>query len=191
MDREVQARIDLGLVQRVLFQDDRAAFEQLVRRHQGFVRAQLRHLCNGDNAYADDLAQETFLQAWRKLSLFRADARFSTWLYRVAHNCFLQARRGRSFMQADAVPSDEASNYASHDDATSLGMDLEQALRQLPDGERIALFYHAQIGLSHEETALVTGLPLGTVKTHVLRGKTRLRAWLDAYNAENKSGKPT
>ncbi len=183
MDREAEACIDHGLVKRVLLRDDRQAFEQLVRRHQGYVRAQLRHLCNGDAALADDLAQETFLQAWRKLDLFRGEARFSTWLYRVAHNCFLQAhRRGDTAKQAEPQ-NDEADAFMPHDDSRSLRMDMEHALRQLPDGERVVLFYHSQIGLSHEETAQVTGLPLGTVKTHAMRGKTRLRAWLEAYDS--------
>ena len=90
---EVESRLDLALVKRVLLNEDRQAFNQLVRRHQSNVRAQLRRLCRNDNAWADDLAQDTFLQAWRKLSQFRSEARFSTWLYRIAHNCFLQAYR--------------------------------------------------------------------------------------------------
>jgi len=74
------AQVDRALVARVLLTDDRRAFEQLVRRHQGMVRAQLVRLLQGDRARADDLAQETFLLAWRKLGQFRGDARFSTWL---------------------------------------------------------------------------------------------------------------
>lgn len=190
MDRDAEARIDLVLVKRVLLQDDRQAFEQLIRRHQGLVRAQLRRLCSGDAALADDLAQETFLLVWRKLSSFRGDARFSTWLFRVAHNCFLQARRRSTTAPVQPPPEDRASETLppDSDDSPGLQADLQRALRRLPEGERVVMLYHAQIGMSHEETAQVTGFPLGTVKTHALRGKARMRAWLDAYQSGCTAG---
>lgn len=190
MDRDAEARVDLALVKRALLQDDRLAFEQLVRRHQGVVRAQLRRLCRDDAARADDLAQETFLLAWRKLSTFRGDAHFSTWLFRVAHNCFLQWHR----RQADALAHDVGDTDEPHGlpmrggDAPDLQIDLQRALQGLPEGERVVLLYHAQMGLSHEDTARITGLPLGTVKTHALRGKARMRAWLDAYQSARTTG---
>jgi RNA polymerase sigma-70 factor (ECF subfamily) len=64
-DSAAEARVDRALVARVLLDDDRRAFEQLMRRHQGMVRAQLRRLLHGDEAAADDIAQEVFLLAWR------------------------------------------------------------------------------------------------------------------------------
>lgn len=190
MDRDAEARIDLALVKRVLLQDDRQAFEQLIRRHQGLVRAQLRRLCDGDAAWADDLAQEVFLLVWRKLSSFRGNARFSTWLYRVAHNCFLQARRRNATVPVQASPMDEASEMLQVDsgDSPDLQVDLQRALQRLPEGERMVMLYHAQMGMSHEETAQITGFPLGTVKTHALRGKARMSAWLDAYQSGRTTG---
>lgn len=190
MDRDAEARVDLALVKRVLLQDDRQAFEQLLRRHQGLVRAQLRRLCDGDAALADDLAQEAFLLGWRKLSSFRGDARFSTWLFRVAHNCFLQARRRNTAVPAQASSVDEASEIlqVDTDDSPGLQVDLQRALQCLPEGERVVMLYHAQMGMSHEETAQITGFPLGTVKTHALRGKARMRAWLDAYQSGHTTG---
>jgi RNA polymerase sigma factor (sigma-70 family) len=190
MDHDAEARIDLALVKRVLLQDDRQAFEQLLRRHQGLVRVQLRRLCDGDAALADDLAQEVFLLVWRKLSSFRGDARFSTWLFRVAHNCFLQARRRNTTVPVQASPADEASEILQidSDDSPGLQVDLQRALQCLPEGERMVMLYHAQMGMSHEETAQITGFPLGTVKTHALRGKVRMRAWLDAYQSGRTTG---
>lgn len=190
MDRDAEARIDLALVKRVLLQDDRQAFEQLIRRHQGLVRAQLRRLCDGDAAWADDLAQETFLLVWRKLSSFRGNSRFSTWLYRVAHNCFLQDRRRNANVPVQASPTDEASEVLQADsgDSPGLQVDLQRALQRLPEGERMVMLYHAQMGMSHEETAQITGFPLGTVKTHALRGKARMSAWLDAYQSGRTTG---
>lgn len=101
-DGDAAARIDRALVARALLGQDRRAFEQLLRRHQGMVRAQLRRLLHGDEAAADDLAQETFLLAWRKLDQFRGESRFSTWLYRIAYSCSLQALRKRPWAGDEA-----------------------------------------------------------------------------------------
>src|SRR5580765_2681622 len=84
---------DAQLIARVLVQDDRHAFGELVRRHQSAVRACLRKLTGGNHALADDLAQETFLLAYRNLKSFRQEAKFSTWLYRIAYNAFLADAR--------------------------------------------------------------------------------------------------
>src|SRR5258706_205281 len=84
---------DAHLIARVLVQDDRHAFGELVRRHQSVVRATLRKLTGGNHALADDLAQETFLLAYRNLRSFRQEAKFSTWLYRIAYNAFLADTR--------------------------------------------------------------------------------------------------
>src|SRR5712692_9351395 len=81
------------LIARVVVKDDRHAFGELVRRHQSAVRATLRKLAAGNVALADDLAQETFLLAYRNLKSFRQEARFSTWLYRIAYNVFLADAR--------------------------------------------------------------------------------------------------
>jgi RNA polymerase sigma factor (sigma-70 family) len=79
---------DADLVARVLVDDDQNAFGELVRRHQTKVRGLLRQLTRTDVALADDLAQETFLRAYKHIRSFRGEARFSTWLYRIAYNCF-------------------------------------------------------------------------------------------------------
>src|SRR5512145_3363589 len=101
---------DAALIARVVVQDDRHAFAELVRRHQSSVRACLRKLAAGNHALADDLAQETFVLAWRNLKSFRQDAKFSTWLYRIATNCWLMdARRRKEELLGDreAVLADD------------------------------------------------------------------------------------
>lgn len=170
-------QIDHALVARVLLTDDRRAFEQLMRRHQGMVRAQLRRLLHGDNAKADDLAQETFLLAWRKLHQFRGEARFSTWLYRIAYTCFLQARRKRSSAAGD-IDGDTPDPRTSPRDAVELRLDVERAMRRLSATEQDVLLHVVQLGLSHDEAAYVLAMPLGTVKSHARRGKDKLRALL-------------
>src|SRR5690242_21779998 len=86
---------DAQLIARSLVGDDRHAFAELVKRHQSSVRACLRRLTAGNHALADDLAQETFVLAWRNLKSFRQEARFSTWLYRIATNAWLADARKR------------------------------------------------------------------------------------------------
>lgn len=170
-------QVDHALVARVLLTDDRRAFEQLMRRHQGMVRAQLRRLLHGDEARADDLAQETFLLAWRKLDQFRGEARFATWLYRIAYSCFLQARRKGS-SAAEDMADDAPDQRTSPRDAVELRLDVERAMRRLSATEQIVLLHVVQLGLSHDEAAYVLEMPLGTVKSHTNRGKTKLRALL-------------
>lgn len=179
-DSVAEARIDRALVARVLLTDDRSAFEQLVRRHQGMVRAQLRRLLRGDAAGAEDLAQDTFILAWRKLDQFRGDARFSTWLYRIAYSCFLQAYRKQSRFIDDADAGDAECPPAVVP-ATDLQLDFERAMRRLAPAEQMVLLHCVQMGLSHDETAYVLAMPLGTVKTHATRGKAKLRIWLAAW----------
>ncbi|WMJ69428.1 sigma-70 family RNA polymerase sigma factor [Stenotrophomonas sp. 24(2023)] len=179
-DDAAEARIDLALARRVQHNGDRQAFEQLVRRHQGTVRAQLRRLLHGDDATADDLAQETFVLAWRKLDQFRGDARFSTWLYRVAYSCFLQARRRPAQPEGDEDGGLE--QLPAPRQRIDLQLDLEQAMRRLSPAEQAVLLHCVQLGLSHEEAAYVLSLPLGTVKTHALRGRAKLKTWLAAWH---------
>lgn len=179
-DDDPEARIDRALVARVLLGHDRNAFEQLVRRHQGMVRAQLRRLLRGDATTADDLAQETFLLAWRKLDRFRGDARFSTWLYRIAYSCFLQAYRKQPRIASAGEGEAEHLHAPSH--AMDLELDFERAMRRLSAAEQTVLLHCVQMGLSHEEAAYVLAMPLGTVKTHATRGKAKLKTWLAAWH---------
>lgn len=162
---------------RVLLTHDRRAFEQLMRRHQGMVRAQLRRLLHGDQAKADDLAQEAFLLAWRKLDQFRGEARFSTWLYRIAYTCFLQARRKRAWSSGDAAGCD-TSHTPSPPEAMDLRLDVVRAMQQLSAAEQAVLLHCVQMGLSHSDASYVLAMPLGTVKSHAARGKEKLRTLL-------------
>jgi RNA polymerase sigma-70 factor (ECF subfamily) len=171
---------DAELILAVLERDDRGAFSQLVSRHQSKVRAVLRRLTRGNDALADDLAQETFVLAWRNLKAFRFEARFSTWIYRIAFNAWQsEARRKREVLMdidGEAPPAgseafDEMPDVASR-------VDLERAMAVLSDGERAAIAACYYADLSHEEAAVALGIPVGTVKTHVLRAKAKLRARL-------------
>lgn len=178
-DSAAEARIDQALVVRIRLGGDRRAFEQLVRRHQGMVRAQLRRLLRGDEAAADDLAQETFVVAWRKLDQFRGEASFSTWLYRIAYTCFLRARR--TFPPHESGEEQALEQLPAPARAIDLRLDLERAMQRLSAPEQSVLLHCVQLGLSHEEAAYVLAMPLGTVKTHAMRGKAKLKTWLAAW----------
>jgi RNA polymerase sigma-70 factor (ECF subfamily) len=172
---------DAELVLATIERDDRAAFGELVRRHQSQVRTVLRRLTRGDTALADDLAQETFILAWRNLRKFRFEARFSTWLYRIAFNAWQsEARRKRELLLDldDESPAPGTDAFTEMPDIASR-MDLERAMEILSEGERAAITACYYADLSHEEAALALGLPLGTIKTHVLRAKVKLRARLE------------
>jgi len=179
-DAETDGWTDASLIYRAAKFGDRAAFGQLILRHQGLVRAQLRRLTGGDHAWADDLAQHAFLQAWRKLEEFRGESRFSTWLFRVSYTTFLQESRRRK----SATELEFSETSAARDDCElqTLRIDLETALGRLSDGERAALVHCYHLDLSHEETAEILGIPVGTVKSHVARGKAKLRALLSDWN---------
>jgi len=160
-----------------------AQFEALVREHQSRVRQQLRRLTRGDAALADDLAQDTFVQAWQHLASFRGEARLSTWLHRIAYRRFLMHRRRASvsleFGDAALVDS------AIQDPDAAMRLDVERALARLAEPERVALIHCFQLDLSHAEAADVLGWPLGTLKSHVARGKAHLREHLAAWQAEH------
>jgi RNA polymerase sigma factor (sigma-70 family) len=172
---------DRDLIARTLAHDDRAAFGELVRRHQSAVRNFLRHL-SGDAALADDLAQDTFVFAYRELARFRGDAAFSTWLLGIAHNHWRNARRKQRTVPLgdDHLASLEAEPAATA--RSEWRTDLAGALRALSDEERSALHACYTQGLSHREAAAVLDWPLGTVKTHVNRAKEKLRRALASWN---------
>ncbi len=179
-DSAAEARVDQALVARARLGNDPQAFEHLVRRHQGMLRAQLRRLLRGDHAAADDLAQETFLLAWRKLDQFRGDARFSTWLYRIGYACYLQALRKKSFPRG-GDDDGETELLAAPPRVVDLQIDLARAIQRLSAAEQAVLLHCSQLGLSHEEAAYVMDMPLGTVKTHATRGKAKLKTWLATW----------
>jgi len=126
---------DAELISRTLVERDSRAFDLLVLRYQAPVRCLLRRLTGGDEALADDLAQEAFLVAWRKLGSFRNEARFPTWLHQVAYRTFLAHTRCRR----DHEPLDDHPNLGSVG-STARGSDfqhdLEIAMLKLSEPER-------------------------------------------------------
>lgn len=154
---------------------DRQAFGALVLAHQGYLRRLLLRACLGDAARADDLAQEAFVRAWRALPGFRGEARFRTWLTRLAWSALATERRGPATEAYDESRADAASDFAPGSDWR---LDLNRAMQQLSERERDALLMCFAADLSHAEAAEVLGWPLGTLKTQVLRARAKLRLQL-------------
>lgn len=161
-----------------------AAFESLVRRNQSLVRGFLRRL-SGNAAAADDLAQDTFLTAWRKIGAYDGRGSFRGWLCRIAYTQFLQARRSSqaSARREEAVMA-EAETSVDERAAADARLDLDRVLAALAPEQRAAIALCYGEGMSHSEAAEALGLPLGTVKSHVLRGRSKI---LGQFGEESQS----
>ena len=168
---------DSDLIARVLLDDDHHAFGELVKRHQSAVRLTLRKLTGGNETLADELAQDTFLKAYRALGKYRGEAKFSTWLYRIAYNVFQSDVRATKHHEE----FDESHVEPVMPAAVDLRQDIDAAMKRLNDKERAAVTLCYTSGLTHEEAAEVLQWPLGTVKTNILTGKEKLRRYLSAY----------
>jgi RNA polymerase sigma-70 factor (ECF subfamily) len=170
---------------------DECAFEQLVRAHQRYV-FNLAYRVLGDRSEAEDVTQETFVRAWRGLPSFRAECRFTTWLYRIARNVCLnrlprleaELRQTEELGQPVACPDPGPDEVLDARERQAL---LHDALAKLPEKYRLVLTLRYLQGFSYAEIADVLNLPLGTVKTHLHRGREALAARVVAREAEMRS----
>ena len=156
---------------------NRDAFAEIVRRRQTWIRSLMRRCCR-DEALADDLSQQVFMQAWRTIRQLHDAERLAPWLKRMAINTWLQhKRRGDPLRGAD----EHAENDTTQQPTTSVALDLDRALSTLPEEARlcIVLGYHER--MTHAEIAEFTGIPLGTIKSHIRRGSQKLQEELAAY----------
>lgn len=171
---------DEALVARAVGFGDTDSFGILVDRYQSRVRAYLRQMTR-EPAAADDMAQETFIRAWTKMDTFSGKGSFSSWLMAIAHNQFLQTvrqsqrqRRLVERLEAEARTSEALSGKSASPSPSELP-DLPRLLAILSGPERSVMLLGYGFGYSHGEIADITGLALGTVKSHIHRGKARIR----------------
>jgi RNA polymerase sigma-70 factor, ECF subfamily len=170
---------DEELVHRYL-EGDTEAFGALVQRHQSRVyNIALRVL--GDPDDARDAAQDAFLTLVRKLSQFRGDAAFTTWMHRITVNaCYdiLRKRRRQPMLRTVRDPDDPMPDHlppvADHADETIGSIDAARALQQIPEEYRVVLVLADVEDLPYEEIARTLDVPLGTVKSRVHRGRVAL-----------------
>ena len=157
---------------------DMAAFGRLVDAHQPAVRAFLRRLV-GTRADADDLAQEAFARTWAVLDRYNGSSRLRTFICGVAFQYWRRARRaeGRRMARDDAYAQLEESQ-TDGDPRMAQKLALRRAMADLPVDQRAALALCLGQDFTHAEAADILNLPLGTVKSHVTRGRARLQAAL-------------
>lgn len=174
--------ISEALLVRKAAKGDTVAFEALYRRHEGRVYALCIRML-GDTGKAEDCVQETFVQAWRRLDSFQGRSAFGTWLHRIAVNQVLTMQRKDSrhprFLQIIEERTDGPDTGPRTRDG-GLQMDLESVIRSLPEGARNVFVLYAVHGYSHEETAAMLGVAVGTCKAQLHRARRLLADRLDA-----------
>ncbi len=161
---------------------DLDAFEALVRIYQQPIWRFLCHLVR-DQALAEDLAQETFLRAFRNLGGFAHQSRFSTWLFQIARNAGIDALRRRERRSRLLEVAPEAGPRPSPE----AGAELNAGLEALSPKLREALLVVEVLGYRYREAALILGVPEGTVKSRVHQARERLVAWMSADSGESGS----
>lgn len=168
---------DISLVAQVVVLKNTKAFDQLVRKYQAPIRRFFLNLTCGDSELSDDLAQDTFIKAYTNIASFRNLSSFSTWLYRIAYNVFYDYIRSRKetdgldTREIDSINSTEQENIGQK-------MDVYQSLKTLKEMERtcITLFFMEDVSI--DKIAGIVGIPAGTVKSHLSRGKDKLATYL-------------
>ena len=159
-------------------QGDGGAVRALYERYARRVLAVVRRLA-GDDALAEDWAQEAWIRAIRALPTFRGDAQFSTWLHRIAVNSALHGRRSRDRKAGREAPmDDEVVTLRPKDADALLRLRLERAMERLPDGMRRVLVLHDVEGYTHEEIGEMLGIAPGTCKSQLFKARAKMRAML-------------
>ncbi len=174
---------------------DQDAFALLVQRHQHRVfNLVYRMLQQYDEA--NEVTQETFLAAWQGLPSFRGDARFSTWLYRIAYNCCLKQVEQRKRDQALQTAIQAEQHLENADSETRVATEIEahdrrvlvrEQLSTLPTKYRLVLVLRHLQEKTYEEMAEILAMPIGTIKTHLFRARNLLKERLQAFELERNT----
>jgi RNA polymerase sigma-70 factor (ECF subfamily) len=191
----MQMENDIELMMKAKSGDD-AAFSELMKRHyKGVLNYTYRFTNNRENS--EDLAQEVFLRVYRSVKRYRPEAKFSTWLYKIATNVCITAVKARGREQnvsLDEIQENAGDvrdrNSADVDKLTfrrEIGSAIFEALKSLPKRERIAIILCKYEGLPYEEVAEVIGCTVGAVKAYVHRGRMKLIEKLKPYLKEGES----
>lgn len=186
---------DEDLVRRYL-SGDRGAFATLVERHERRVY-NLALRMTGREEDARDAAQDAFLTALRKLSSFRGEAAFTTWMHRVTVNaCYdlLRKRQRQPLLDRggeDNLPRPEPPPAPDHADVTVLSIDVQRALLEVPEDFRVVMILHDVQDLPQEEVAAIVGVPVGTVKSRLHRGRVALAKALNIQRERRAAPGPS
>lgn len=179
---------DEALVQQAVGLNDAKAFEQLMHRHQRRILLLQQRFCR-DRALAEDLCQETFLRAWRKLSSFDNRGHFAGWLAKIAYNVFLQSlRKNKKRTEHETAQSPSIEAVATTPKPGAI-LDLETMLAVVSEEEQVVLVLNYAHGLSNSEIAAVLERPEGSIKSQIHRAKQKIREHfdLDAAKSQNRT----
>ncbi len=174
---------------------DQDAFAQLVQRYQRRVfNLVFRMLQQYEEA--NEVTQEAFLAAWQGLPSFRGDARFPTWLYRIAYNCSLKQldQRKRDIALETAMQAEQLLEWADDDSRADAELEardrqalVQEHLSQLPAKYRIVLILRHLQEMTYEEMAEILTVPIGTIKTHLFRARNLLKERLLTFDSERST----
>lgn len=174
---------DLGLIARVNLFGDKNAYNKLVVKHQSSVRRFLMNLTMGDSMWSDDLAQETFIKAYLNLGSFQGISGFSSWLMKIAYRNFCDSLRTKR-LETNLDYLENSIHHTSDNHFSSLNLDLNTALKILKPQERTVILLFYMEDQSQKEISKIMNIPLGTVKTHLLKGKEKLGEYLEKTGYE-------
>ncbi|MFT4799448.1 MAG: RNA polymerase sigma-70 factor (ECF subfamily) [Candidatus Azotimanducaceae bacterium] len=179
VDEKVRKRaLERALVERAQ-NNDTLAYEQLYQMHIGRVFALCVRLCN-DRDMAEDLAQEAFVLAWRKLGSFRGDSAFGSWLYRITTNTVLSYLRKQKPFR-NMLDVDDIEEQGQKEDI-GLRMSLDDAIVGLTDGARAVFVLYSLEGYTHDEIGALLGIAQGSSKAQLHRARQLLQAKLNTDN---------
>lgn len=170
--------LESALVERAQ-DNDTLAYEQLYEMHKGRVFALCVRLCS-DRDMAEDLAQEAFVLAWRKLGSFRGDSAFGSWLYRITTNTVLSYLRKQKPFR-NMLDVDEIEEQGQKEDI-GLRMTLDDAIAGLPTGARTVFVLYSLEGYTHDEIGSLLGIAQGSSKAQLHRARQLLQAKLKPDN---------
>ena len=167
---------DIELVRRVIDRDE-LAFRALYRRHAAPLRGVITRLLGSQRNDVEDVIQETWLAACRAMKTFRGDARFSTWLVAIGVRI---ARRRMQIEPESSADLQEVTGEGVHQDGVA-ALDLDRSLQRLSDSQRAVLVLHDAQGFTHEEIGVLLGMPAGTSRSLLTRGRRAIREILMTY----------
>jgi len=169
---------DTLLVSRAALLGDRKAFSQLVEAYQSPIRRFFFNMTGGDEELSKDLAQDTFVKAWLSIGTFRSVAKFSTWLYRIAYNTFydyVRERKPAADMDVEMLSNQLIADTPDKD----FGIDFARALTILKEDERTAMLLFYMEDQTIAGISKIMHCPVGTVKSHLHRGKEKLTKYFE------------
>ena len=160
-------------------------FEQLVKENQEPLRRFLLNLCNGNESLSDDIAQEAFIKAYLNFESFKGDSKFSTWLFRIAYNCFYD------YVRKHKNSPEPLENYIGRNEPQESpvshnlrNQELYLALSELKTEEKTAVLLFYMEDRSLKDISKISGMPQNTVKSHLFRAKAKMSDYLNKIGYE-------